>query len=114
MPEMQVTILEGKKVKKSKEEGMMTKDPKVLLAAAENEEEREKRGRGGLLAKDYIDSIHELRKKNWTWKEIREWFADQGVPLSDSTLMATYRKATGGGKAKPRKRTKLARAVEGE
>lgn len=42
---------------------------------------------------EYGEAIHILlHDKNWTWRKIREWFADRGLEYSDGNFRNAYAK----------------------
>ena len=44
-----------------------------------------------LCASDYGEAINVLRDKGYTWKEISEWFGQQGVEYSMQAITAGWR-----------------------
>lgn len=72
----------------------------TLLDAAEAQEARPKRQKHGVSQKypDMIQAIVVLRAKNFTWRDIAEWFKERGVKYSPASIATAYSRAKKQGK----------------
>ncbi len=43
-----------------------------------------------VCASDYVDAIHALRKKGYTWVKIKGWFDNAGFDFSKQAIASAY------------------------
>lgn len=88
---MTTTSLELKPVKQWSVDRELTKstapDANALFKAAQNEPEKDR----FVCASHYADTVHTLRQKGFTWKEVAAWMEDNGAKFSQQAIIAGYR-----------------------
>ncbi|MGC3959600.1 MAG: hypothetical protein QM813_17120 [Verrucomicrobiota bacterium] len=86
-----MSVVELKPVQQWSVDREMTKstapDINQLLLAANAEPEKERYACAG----DYADSVHALRQKGFTWKEVTAWMESKGANFSQQAIVAGYR-----------------------
>lgn len=61
--------------------------PTAMAEAAQREPHKPK----FVAASDYADTVHALRAKGFTWREVTEWMAARGAQFSMQAIIAGYR-----------------------